>query len=246
MSSHSSSVLLQCVVCHVCAFMTESDSIGQERGARNAGPFPILWSWFSSTDIHQKARSAGEDAHLETRDKGDPPHRPRRSFTPEFKAEIIERCLVGDRSIAQAARDFGGASAAGDLPLDRLQADARTMSYRDELSAVRQFIAVQARQARLRSGRVTDLVIAANALAANTLALTAGPGTPSAWSTRSEIICQVSDTGPITGPLAGTRPRGPAVPGGHVDLWVVQQICDLVQIQTGPQETPSACTCCWN
>jgi transposase len=32
--------------------------------------------------------------------------RPRRSFTPEFKAEIVERCRVGDRSVGQVARDF--------------------------------------------------------------------------------------------------------------------------------------------
>ena len=32
--------------------------------------------------------------------------RPRRSFTPEFKAEMVERCRHGDRSIGQVARDF--------------------------------------------------------------------------------------------------------------------------------------------
>ena len=32
--------------------------------------------------------------------------RSRRSFTPEFKAEIVERCREGDRSIAQVAKDF--------------------------------------------------------------------------------------------------------------------------------------------
>jgi transposase len=32
--------------------------------------------------------------------------RPRRSFTPEFKAEIVERCRAGDRTIGQVARDF--------------------------------------------------------------------------------------------------------------------------------------------
>ncbi|WP_159395808.1 hypothetical protein [Streptomyces sp. 3211] len=31
---------------------------------------------------------------------------PRRSFTPEFKAEIVELCRRGDRSAGQAARDF--------------------------------------------------------------------------------------------------------------------------------------------
>lgn len=32
--------------------------------------------------------------------------RRRRSFTPEFKTEIVEHCRRGDRTIAQVARDF--------------------------------------------------------------------------------------------------------------------------------------------
>jgi transposase len=32
--------------------------------------------------------------------------RRRRSFTPEFKAEIVELCQRGDRSVGQVARDF--------------------------------------------------------------------------------------------------------------------------------------------
>ncbi|WP_170991241.1 transposase [Herbidospora galbida] len=32
--------------------------------------------------------------------------RPRRSFTPEFKAEIVEPCRRGDRSVGQVAKDF--------------------------------------------------------------------------------------------------------------------------------------------
>jgi transposase len=32
--------------------------------------------------------------------------RPRRSFTPEFKAEIVELCRRGDRSVGQIAKDF--------------------------------------------------------------------------------------------------------------------------------------------
>jgi len=32
--------------------------------------------------------------------------RARRSFTAEFKAEIVELCQRGDRSIGQVARDF--------------------------------------------------------------------------------------------------------------------------------------------
>lgn len=34
------------------------------------------------------------------------PRRPRRSFTPEFRAEIVGLCRRGDRSVGQGARDF--------------------------------------------------------------------------------------------------------------------------------------------
>jgi transposase len=34
------------------------------------------------------------------------PRRPRRAFTPEFKAEIVELCQRGDRTVVQVARDF--------------------------------------------------------------------------------------------------------------------------------------------
>jgi transposase len=38
--------------------------------------------------------------------KGRKSPRPRRAFTSEFKAEIVEQCARGDRSIGQVARDF--------------------------------------------------------------------------------------------------------------------------------------------
>jgi transposase len=41
---------------------------------------------------------------METTERRKP--RARRSFTPEFKAEIVELCQRGDRSIGQVARDF--------------------------------------------------------------------------------------------------------------------------------------------
>ena len=41
---------------------------------------------------------------METMERKKP--RPRRSFTPEFKADIVERCRAGDRTIGQVARDF--------------------------------------------------------------------------------------------------------------------------------------------
>jgi transposase len=41
---------------------------------------------------------------METMERKQP--RQRRSFTPQFKAEIVELCQRGDRSIGRVARDF--------------------------------------------------------------------------------------------------------------------------------------------
>ena len=64
-----------------------------------------------------------------------------------------------------------------------------------------------------------------------------GPGTLALWATLSEIISQVNDTGQITDPLAGRLARDPAAAGGGHGLWLVQQVCDLVQIRTSPAGT---------
>jgi hypothetical protein len=57
------------------------------------------------------------------------------------------------------------------------------------------------------------------------------------WATESEIICQVNDSGHITDLLAGRLKRDPVAAGGGRGLWVVQQVCDLVQIRTSPAGT---------
>jgi transposase len=41
---------------------------------------------------------------METMAKKKP--RPRRSFTAQFKADIVQRCCAGDRTVAQVAKDF--------------------------------------------------------------------------------------------------------------------------------------------
>jgi len=69
--------------------------------------------------------------------------RPRRSFTREFKAEIVELCQRGERSVGQIAKDFDLTETAVREWLKQAErdagtrADGLTTSEKDELAALR-------------------------------------------------------------------------------------------------------------
>jgi anti-sigma regulatory factor (Ser/Thr protein kinase) len=117
-------------------------------------------------------------------------------------------------------------------PLPRPPMHAETLSYREDLRPVRRFIASTATRIGLTPPRITDLVLAVSELAANTLAHTPGGGQVQIWQTSKEIVCQVTDTGQITDPLARHRASLPGRLHGK-GLWLVNQVCDLVQSRTG-------------
>jgi len=122
-------------------------------------------------------------------------------------------------------------------PLPAPPGNARVVFYRDDLAGVRGLVSADARAAGLGPSRVCDMVLAVGELTANTLAHTSGPGTLTVWATADEMVCQVRDSGHITDPLAGQLRPGPAKESGGRGLWVVHQVCDLVQIRSGPDGT---------
>jgi anti-sigma regulatory factor (Ser/Thr protein kinase) len=102
-------------------------------------------------------------------------------------------------------------------------------TYRSDLSRVRALVLERATAAGLSAGRASDLVLAVSEVAANTLRHTTSPGTLTMWHDRDEVVCEIHDEGVITDPLAGHRRPAPDASGGH-GLWLVRQVCDLVEL----------------
>jgi anti-sigma regulatory factor (Ser/Thr protein kinase) len=137
-----------------------------------------------------------------------------------------------------ASADFAGQGLLPpecDRPLSAPPSFAQALGYDSDLRQVRRLVAEHAGQAGLAPERAADLVLAVSEIAANTLRHTSGDGVLQVWHTEQEILCQVQDRGWITDPLAGQR-RRPADEPGH-GLWVVNQVCDLVEVRTGQAGT---------
>jgi anti-sigma regulatory factor (Ser/Thr protein kinase) len=73
-------------------------------------------------------------------------------------------------------------------------------------------------------------------VAANTVRHAKSPGCLKIWYDARQIICQIEDEGTISDPLAGHRRPSLDAMGGH-GLWIVNQVCDRVEIDSGETGT---------
>jgi anti-sigma regulatory factor (Ser/Thr protein kinase) len=102
-----------------------------------------------------------------------------------------------------------------------------------QLHDLRTFVARHAAAAGLDAERTSDVVLAVNEIATNSLRYGGQRGTLTIWHEGTTLICEVHDTGQIADPLAGRRLPSPTAVGGF-GLWLVNHLCDLVQVRTGP------------
>jgi anti-sigma regulatory factor (Ser/Thr protein kinase) len=121
-------------------------------------------------------------------------------------------------------------------PLPSPTNDAMYHTYRSDLSQVRALVLQHAREAGLTEGRANDLVLAVSEVAANTLRHTQSSGTLAIWHDEDEVVCEIHDEGTITDPLVGSRKPPPGASGGH-GLWLVRQVCDLVELTSDANGT---------
>jgi anti-sigma regulatory factor (Ser/Thr protein kinase) len=103
----------------------------------------------------------------------------------------------------------------------------------EELPTLRSFVSVWATGSVLDAERIEHLVLAVNELATNSVVHGGGRVTLRMWREPDALLCEVHDGGRIDEPLAGrTRPT-PDQPAGR-GLWLVNYLCDLVQIRSTP------------
>ena len=87
--------------------------------------------------------------------------------------------------------------------------------------------------AGLNPDRTADLVLAVDEVASNSLRHGGGRGTLRIWREQGALVCEVRDAGRFEDPLAG-RERPALDRDGGRGLWMVNQLCDLVQLRSFP------------
>jgi anti-sigma regulatory factor (Ser/Thr protein kinase) len=104
---------------------------------------------------------------------------------------------------------------------------------RDRLREVRRFLAGHAKDSGLPEARQADVVLAVSEIATNSVLHGGGEGTVRVWREETAFVCEVEDAGRFDEPLLG-RHRPYADQGSGRGLWIVNHLCDLVQMRSFP------------
>ena len=123
-------------------------------------------------------------------------------------------------------------------PLPAPPEHAASMDYGrvHDLPALRRFVTGEATAAELPRDRIGDLALAITELGTNTVEHTDGPGSVAVWAEPDAVICQLSDTGHLSDPMAGRRMPSATASRGR-GLALVNSVSGLVRVHTSPQGT---------
>jgi anti-sigma regulatory factor (Ser/Thr protein kinase) len=163
------------------------------------------------------------------------------ALSPEVVHEA--RCshpYVIEEGADQPSRAYRGAESIatpfeGPLPTPSVRPDVLSFDLRS-LPDVRALISRHGDEAGLSPDRRNDLTLAMHELAANSVRHGGGNGVLRVWRDAAALVCEVRDRGHVTDPLVGRKRPEDDVIGGR-GLWIVNQLCDLVQLRSGPEGT---------
>jgi anti-sigma regulatory factor (Ser/Thr protein kinase) len=123
----------------------------------------------------------------------------------------------------------------GPLPAPRAAVLRGVFGARD-LPAVRRTVAAWARSLRLPEEQVEALELAASELASNSVRHGGGTGAVALWVEDAAAVVEFTDAGSMADPLVGRRRPAPGQEGGS-GLYLVNHLCDLVQLRTSATGT---------
>jgi anti-sigma regulatory factor (Ser/Thr protein kinase) len=106
----------------------------------------------------------------------------------------------------------------------------------DDIPATRRTVAQYARSCGLPDDQVEVLELAASELAANSIRHGGGQGSVAMWLEPGAVVVEFTDAGLVLDPLVGRRTPRPDQDHGH-GLYLVNQLCDLVQVRSSPAGT---------
>lgn len=149
--------------------------------------------------------------------------------------------LQPDRSVGLDAQ----AKVHVDTPLPEPRGETSELQFDcDLLHLVRRLVRDVADVVGLPFDRRDDLVLAASELATNSVVHGGGTGTCRIWAAQEGssvplapgLVCEIRDAGHIDDPLVGRE--APSLEDvGHRGMWLVNQLCDLVQVRELPGGT---------
>jgi anti-sigma regulatory factor (Ser/Thr protein kinase) len=122
-----------------------------------------------------------------------------------------------------------------DTPLPEPQ-DAIVVAFgEEELARTRDQADRWAATAGLPPERRTDWVLAVGEATSNSVRHGGGHGRLRMWCADGEIVAEISDRGRLADPLTGRHRPDPYAPTGGRGVWIMHQLCDLVEIRAAAQ-----------